>query len=141
MRVADVPGTEVLVLAFSYAIVTIIGSLVLTMHFEYRFRGFLAATWRAYWESTFAAFVGGLGAYVTLSLFSPVVSTTTTLKVFLLGLGGGSVGIIATMLAYAALGSREYKETLASVRARLWRRADTGADVTLVTSAEETQST
>lgn len=140
MRVSDVHGTEVLVLAFSYAIVTMVGSIVLSLHFEYRFRGFMTRTWRAFWESSFAACVGGLGAYLALSLFSPVVSTSTTFQVFLLGLTGGVAGILFAMLAYAALGSQEYKETLASVRARLWRRVE-AEGVTLVASAEEGKST
>jgi putative peptidoglycan lipid II flippase len=140
LRVSDVPGTQMLVLAFSYASMSIAGSAMLCIHFEYRFRGFFARTWRVYGESLFAAVVGGLGAYLVLSLFSPVVSTTTTLKVFLLGLGGGLAGLALALLAYAALGSREYQETLASVRARLWRRVE-AEGVTLVSSAEEATTT
>ena len=135
LRIEDVQGARVVALSFSYALASIVGAIVLAIHFEYRFGGFFAQVRRAFLESCAAALLGGAGAYVALSLFSPLFPSTETLPVFLLGFLGGVSGIIATALTYYLLGSREYKETLASVRARLWRRAEEEG-VTLVTSAE-----
>ena len=135
LRVEDVAGARVVALSFSYALASIVGAVVLAFHFEYRFGGFFAQTRRTLAASFGAAFLGGAGAYVALLLFSPLFPSTETLPVFLLGFLGGVSGIAVAASTYHVLGSREYKETLASVRARLWRRAEEEG-VTLVTSAE-----
>jgi putative peptidoglycan lipid II flippase len=136
LRVEDIPGSSVLALAFSYAIVSILGTIVLTIHFEHRFRGFLAQTWRAMVDSVLAALLGALGAYGALAAGGLIITTDTSVSIFLLGLIGGATGIIVASLTYYALGSREYAETFASVRGRLWRRVK-AEGVTLVASAEE----
>lgn len=135
LRIEDVQGAHVVALGFSYALASIAGAIALALHFEYSFGGFFAQVRRAFLESCAAALLGGAGAYVALSLFSPLFPSTETLSVFLLGFLGGVSGIITAAFTYHLLGSREYKETLASVRARLWRRAEEEG-VTLVTSAE-----
>ena len=136
MRVDDISGTQVLALAFAYALVSIVGTLLLALHFETQFRGFFAQTRRAFAESCAAAILGGAGAYVALSLFGPLFPSTETLSVFCLGFIGGVFGIIVIALTYHVLGSREYKETFASIRAKLWRRTEEEG-VTLVIPTEE----
>lgn len=136
LRVEDIPGSSVLALAFSYAVVSVLGAIVLTIHFEHRFRGFLAQIWRAIVDSILAASLGALGAYVALAMGGLFITTDTSVSIFLLGFIGGVVGIVAASLTYYALGSREYAETFASVRGRLWRRVK-AEGVTLVASAEE----
>jgi putative peptidoglycan lipid II flippase len=136
LRVEELQGSSVIALAFAYAVVQILGTIVLMIHFEYRFSGFFIQIRRSIAESLFAAAVGGIGAYVTITIAGFYITTTTTLSIFLLGLVGGMCGILAAMTAYYALGSREYAETFAAVRARLWRRAQIEG-ATIVASAEE----
>ena len=136
LRVEELQGSSVIALAFAYAVVQIIGAVVLTIHFEYRFGGFFVQIRRSIFESTFAGIAGGVGAYIAITIVGFSITTTTTLSIFLLGLTGGVCGILVAMIAYYALGSREYAETFTAVRARLWRRA-TIEGVTIVASAEE----
>jgi putative peptidoglycan lipid II flippase len=136
LRVEDLPGSRVLALAFAYSIVSILGTIVLMLHFEHRFGGFFAQTWRAIVQSGVAAFAGAFGAYIALAFAGVFITTTTTASIFFLGLFGGVAGILTTAICYFLLGSREYAETFAAVHERLWRKtAQEG--VTLVTSAEE----
>ena len=136
MRVEDVSGVRVLALAFAYAVSSIGGTIFMAIHFERSFGGFFAQTRRAFAESFAAAMLGGAAAYIALSLFSPLFPSTETLSVFTLGFIGGICGIAATALAYYAFGSKEYIETFASVRARMWRRANIEG-VPPITSAEQ----
>jgi putative peptidoglycan lipid II flippase len=136
MRVDDIPGTQVLALAFAYALVSILGTILLAFHFESQFKGFFAQTRRAFAESCTAAILGGAGAYAALSLFGPLFPSTETLPVFILGFIGGVCGLVVIALTYHVLGSREYKETFASMRAKLWRRT-IEEGVTLVIPPEE----
>lgn len=136
MRVEDVPGSPVVALAFAYSVASILGALATMLHFEYRFGGFLRRIGRTFFQSIGAALCGSIIAYVTLSFFSPLLQTTATIDVFLLGLAGGVAGLAGVFALYAAVGSREYKETFTAIHARLWRKAEEIEGVTLTTSAE-----
>lgn len=135
LRVQDLPGTAVLGLPFVYALVTIVGCIVLVLHFEYRFGGFIQRTLRAFVESLFAAIAAGAGAYVFLYLVSPFIVPSTSVSIFMQGFTAGIFGIIVATLAYFGMGSRELAEVFASARARIWRRLP--EEGTLVASAEE----
>jgi hypothetical protein len=136
LRVSELPGTNVLALALAFTVSSLVGTAVLVLLFELRFRGFFAQIRSATYESIAAALCAAIAAYLGLTAIGIFADTTSTLSVFLTGLGGGLVGICAAGLTYFGLGSREYAETFASVRARLWR-AQPKEEVTLVSSAEE----
>ncbi|MDP2648934.1 MAG: lipid II flippase MurJ [Patescibacteria group bacterium] len=137
LRVAGVPGSDVLALTFAYASVAIAGAVVLAMHFNSRFRGFWARVRRTAGESVVTALSAGAVAYGVLFLVGPIDLYSTTLSVFARGLFGGICGIIAAALVSYALGSREYGETIAGLRARLWR---TQIPSEAVASTEESSS-
>lgn len=138
LRVEDIPGSNILSLAFAYTIATVIGTIFLAIHFERRFAGFFAQIKRSLAESMVAAFAGGVAAYVALVFIGPLTLSSTLLSVFIRGFAAGGLGIIVSGLAYALLKNPEYTETVVAVRARLWRgtvKSESG--VTLVASAEE----
>ncbi len=136
LRVADVPGSRVLVLACAYAFVSIAGSIALTAHFERRFAGFISKVWRSWVESGVSAVVAGAVAYGVLILVGPIGFSSTTLSVFARGFTAGICGSIAGGVVYALLGNREYRETAASIRGRLWRESPAPSEA-LVATAEE----
>ncbi len=140
LRVVDVPGSRVLALAFSYAFVAIAGMLALVLHFERRFRGFITHSIRSWGESAVAAGASGLAAYVILELVGPIGFASTTLSVFTRGFVAGAGGVLAAALVYSLMGNREYRETAASIRGRLWRGAPRPGDGALVVTAEESSS-
>lgn len=137
LRVPDVPGTMVLALALAFATASLVGTFVLALLFEYSFRGFIAKVWGSLLESLLAAFAGGLCTYLGLTFIGIIANTTSSFAVFMTGLGGGLCGIAGVALTYYLLGSREFGETFTAIRARLWRSAAVGPDVTLVSSVEE----
>lgn len=135
LRVEELPGTAVLGLPFVYAFITILGCIVMIVHFEHRFGGFVARTRRVLAESLCAAIAAGAGAYVFLYLVSPFIVPSTSVSIFMQGFTAGVFGILIAMCAYFAAGSRELAEVFASARARIWRGAP--EEGTLVASAEE----
>lgn len=137
LRVPGIPGTAVLGLALAYSLAAILGALVLVLLFERRFRGFLDRVYSAVGESVVAAGAGAVSAYLSLALIGMYADMSSSLDVFFTGLGGGLAGIAGASLAYYVLGSREFAETLVTVRARLWRTAGKKDDVVLVASAED----
>jgi hypothetical protein len=133
--VEDLRGTLVLGLPFVYSLVTIVACIVLVVHFEHRFRGFLASLTRPLFEALLAALAAGAGAYVFLYYASSIVVPSTSASILLQGFSAGIFGIVLATLAYIAVDSREQREVFASVAARIWRRVP--EEGTLVASAEE----
>jgi len=139
LRVAEVPGVSVLGLAFAYAIGAILGALILVIHFEYRFRGFLRQFAPGLLQATAAAVAAGAGSYAMLHIIGPITLSSTLLSVFTRGAIGGIAGIVCAILVYAVLESREYFEVAALVKARwlsLGKRAP-ALEPTTVAAAEE----
>lgn len=136
LRVAGVPGSNVLALMFAYSLIAIIAAFALVLHFEHRFPGFLAQVRRSWTQSALAAISGGAGAYLVLELVGPVTLASTTLSVFTRGFAAGLAGGIVSALVLRFLGNREYEETVVGLRSRLWR-GSSGLGSTVVASAEE----
>ncbi len=138
LRVVGVPGSSVLTLAFAYSFVAIVSSLILLIHFEYRFKGFFDRVWRSWGESSIAAFGGGLAAYIALIAVGPITFTSTTLSVLTRGFIGGVCGIAAAGFVYWLLGNREFLENVTAIRNRLWRnRIAVSPKVAVVAATEE----
>lgn len=134
LRVGDVPGTSVLALAFAYAIVSILGTIALIIHFEHRFAGFLRQVLPSWGQSLLASIACGLGAYVVLQFVGPITLSSTVLTVFVRGFVAGVVGIAACTATYHSVGNREHSETLETIRGRIQRAP---LSPSLVAAAEE----
>lgn len=132
LRVEFLRGTEVLALPFAYTLASFLGVIVLSLHFELFHRGFLGSILRSLGESITAAFLGATAAYGTLVILGTVTFSSTVASVLTRGGIAGMIGILATVIAYTLLGSREFSETIHSLMRRMWR------DVEPVSSAEGT---
>ena len=138
LRVAGVPGSSVLTLAFAYSFIAVISTLILVLHFEHRFGGFLRSVWRSWGESALSAFVGGAVTYIVLIAVGPITFASTTLSVFTRGFVGGMCGVAACAFVYWMLGNGEFKENASAIHDRLWRRPIAARPgVAVVASAEE----
>ena len=134
LRVVDVPGTGVLALACAYALVSILGTIVIIIHFEHRFKGFLRDVLPSWGHTLLASLACGLAAYLTLQVAGPITLASTVLTVFLRGASAGVIGIAVCALVYHFVGSREYRETVATIRMRLQRAS---LSPSIVAAAEE----
>ena len=138
LRVEDISGSNVLALPIAYALSTLIGTIFLAFYFERRFRGFFVRIKRSFAEGLVAAFAGGVAAYATLYLIGPLTFSSTLASVLTKGFSAGVAGMGVAGLVYAFLGNREFAETVAEIRGRLWRgfiKEEGGTEI--VVSAEE----
>lgn len=119
MRLSDVVGSEVLAIAFGYALATIVQAALLLwiLRRTYGFRFF--QLWRNLVRAFTAAAFGGVSAYVTLNFLVEGVNTDTFVGIFVQGFLSGVVGICGVVLAYAGLRSPELHEIYASFQRRL----------------------
>ena len=123
LRLSEVAGTEVLVLALAFVLGQFIQLIVLmavsTRTFQISYRPLA----RLFIEACIAGVAGALTAYVTLAFVVSGINQETFLGIFIQGLAAGVMGLIAIILAYAAVGAPELKEIYRSFHAKL-RKSD-----------------
>ncbi|OGG59867.1 hypothetical protein A2765_04765 [Candidatus Kaiserbacteria bacterium RIFCSPHIGHO2_01_FULL_56_24] len=132
LRVEDLVGTDVLMLAFAYSVASIIGVFILVMYFQIRFGTFFGEIGASWWESLTAALASGAATYATLHVIGDITLATTLLSIVTKAAAAGLIGCLAAALVYYVLGSREFAENSLALRRRIWK------DVEPVTSAEQT---
>lgn len=121
LRLSGVPGTEVLALGVGYtAGALVMASLLLGLAVR-TFGLPLASLGRQCFEATFAALAAGVSAYATLAFIVDGVNQDTFLGILLQGLAGGVMGVIAAILVYRLLGSRELDEIYRSFHAKIFK--------------------
>ncbi|HEY4507750.1 MAG TPA: lipid II flippase MurJ [Candidatus Paceibacterota bacterium] len=81
-------------------------------------------------EGLAASLAAALVSYLALDALDSVVGLTTTLGVFLQGLGAGLAGLAAWAGTLAAFGNREFAVAVAELRRRAWREPVVASDTT-----------
>jgi putative peptidoglycan lipid II flippase len=119
LRVADVPGTAVLMLPLGVSIGSLIqcgvGLVMLSRDFKLPLRGIGRLTL----ESLSASVIGGACTYSTLQLFGPVVDTNTLVGIVSQGAIAGTIGLMAIGGVLRLLGCRELSEITSALSKRL----------------------
>ncbi|MBY0309994.1 hypothetical protein K2Q16_02530 [Patescibacteria group bacterium] len=121
LRLSDVPGTEVLTLSLAFTLGVWAETIILLILFIRGFEVQLGALWRQTLQAVCAALAGALAAYVTLNFIVDGVNQETFIGIFLQGAVAGTVGLIAVILAYIAVGSRELNELYRSFKTKLFK--------------------
>lgn len=120
LRVSGVEGSSVLALALAYSVSSVITSCALVIHFERSFPGFISRVRRTFSESIIAALCAGIVAYTALNALGDISPASTFISTALHAALSGVVGILATIVAYAVIGNREFNETTATFRRRFF---------------------
>ncbi|HVV15001.1 MAG TPA: lipid II flippase MurJ [Candidatus Paceibacterota bacterium] len=110
LRVANVPGTAVLMLALGVTVGSLVQCGLGLFLLRRDFRLPLAGVGRLFFQSFSAAVIGGACAYAMLQFFEPVVDTQTLLGIVFQGAVSGCVGLIAAAGILRLLKSRELSE-------------------------------
>jgi putative peptidoglycan lipid II flippase len=123
LRLQEVAGSEVLVLAFAFMIGQFIQLFFLMMLSAWSFNiSYRPLLWLVT-ESTLAAITGGISAYVTLAFVVDGISQETLVGILIQGISAGVMGLIAIILTYMVTGASELREIYRSFQMRL-RKTD-----------------
>lgn len=121
LRIDAVPGTEVIILALGYSagmiIQTVIMLLIAGRVFRLPLYDLVVPLLRAF----AAALAGGFSAYAALNFFVFGINPESFIGVFLHGLLGGTMGIIAIIAAYYMTGAPELREIITALHGRLFK--------------------
>ena len=118
LRVDDVPGAAVLMLALGYALGSIAEFAVAYLYFTRDFLIRAASIRRLVFESFGASVIGGAVSYATLTVTGNAININTTIGVFLEGALAGVTGIAVAVLVLWLLKNRELHEAWVAVRRR-----------------------
>lgn len=121
LRVSDVAGTEVLVLAVAYASGIWLQLVLFTAVAHYRFRLNWREPLRVTVHALIAATVGGGVAYGALNVLVAGLDINTFIGIFLQGFLAGVLGVAGVILAYALLGSPELREMARALSHRMFK--------------------
>ncbi|HWB34037.1 MAG TPA: murein biosynthesis integral membrane protein MurJ [Candidatus Paceibacterota bacterium] len=123
LRVDGVPGGAVLMLALGDSLGAIvqclIGVILLARDFSMPTKGL----GRLFFQSFSSSIIGGACAYATLTLFGPLVDTTTVVGIVSQGAAAGVVGLFATAVVLALLRSSELSEIVSALGKRFTKPA------------------
>lgn len=119
LRLQDVAGSEVLVLAFAFMAGQFLQLLVLMVLSTWSFAiSYRPLAW-LFTESVLAAFAGGVSAYVTLAFVVDGINQETFVGILIQGVAAGIMGLIAIILTYMTTGAPELREIYRSFQTKL----------------------
>ncbi len=120
-RVDDLFGTNVLMLAFSYSLGTILNAVLLMAMFERDFDKFIHNISKTFWHSLFASIIMGFVAYRFLAIFGDFLNLNTLKGIFIQGLFAGLAGIFSGIFILWIMDNRELKEARKAFNKRVWK--------------------
>ncbi len=119
LRVADIPGTTVLMLALGYCLGALLQAAFGLYYFSRDFSFPLGGLRKLAFESFGAALIGGAVAYAVLDFTGDRIDINTVTGIVSQGLLGGVSGLIVTATTLALLQNRELVEAYGALRKRL----------------------
>lgn len=119
MRLEGVAGSEVLSLAFGYALAVLLQSVMLIGLLAFTFRVSLLSVGRSFIHAFGAAVVGGLFAYVALNFIVEGIDQERLMGIFIQGLLSGVAGIFGAAMTYSWFNNPELQEVMGSFQKKL----------------------
>ena len=134
LRVSDLTGTTVLMLALAMTLGSWAGFIAGFWYLRRDFNLSIAPLWRLTFESLGAAILGGGAAYLALTGMGRLVDINTATGVLAQGLVGGLWGLGVTALVLVLLKNPEIKEAYAALKNKLSRAPQVALEPTDVSS-------
>lgn len=121
MRVHEVPGAEVMVIALGYSVAMILQMLLLLVSALHVFAVPLQGLFLHMARAAAAACAGGFSAYAALNFFVFGINEETLVGIFLQGALGGFAGLLGVVSMYYVLRTPELNEIYRSCKGRIFK--------------------
>lgn len=110
LRLQDVPGSEVIMLPFAFAVGVTIQAILLLILFSFNFPKVLKPLWRTASQAIIASVLGGSTIWLALRFLVEGINQNTFIGILLQGSVAGIFGCIIICITYAILDSKELRE-------------------------------
>lgn len=122
LRITNVPGTEVILIAFAYSLGLIVSAMIFWVLFRRDFGGHIPSdVTRSFWQSAAASILAGAAAYVVLHLTESVFDLSKAFDVFFQGAVAGVAALGVWVLILMALKNPEFTELAETLHTRFWK--------------------
>jgi putative peptidoglycan lipid II flippase len=118
LRVSNLTGTSVLMLAFSYTVGAVVQCVLALYYFSRDFKLSLLDIGRLLFQSASASIIGGAVAYQVLSFVGGRIDINTVVGIVAQGILAGMVGLAVWLTMLKLLKNRELNEALAALERR-----------------------
>jgi peptidoglycan biosynthesis protein MviN/MurJ (putative lipid II flippase) len=118
LRIADVPGAEVMVIAIGYSFGMVIQTTIMLVAASRLYQLPVRELALPFLRAAAAAVVGGFSAYAALNFFVFGINPESFIGVMLHGLMGGVMGVLGVILTYYVTRAPELLEISASLHGR-----------------------
>jgi putative peptidoglycan lipid II flippase len=119
LRVQDLEGTSVLMLALGYTCATILNALILWFIFSRDFKGVSRVVGKVFMQTFAAAVIMGFVAYEALTVFALIFDLSTLVGIFLQGLCAGLVGIAVFVAVLKLIRNKEIDDVWKALHAKI----------------------
>ncbi len=119
LRIASVPGSEVIVIAAGYSLGMLFQTAVMLFYAARQFELPLGELILPFFRAIAAGLVGGFSAYVALNFFVFGINPEAFIGVLLHGLMGGVMGVLGVIATYYVTQAPELREIGLSLHGRL----------------------
>ena len=126
LRLSDVPGTEVIMLAIGFAVGVTVQSLLMLFCLHRSFRGILRPLRRSFFSSFVVALAGATATYITLQTIVYGVNQETFIGILLQGGVAGLIGICTMYATHYVFKSPELLEIHKAIHRRIGSRINLG---------------
>lgn len=124
LRISDVPGTNVVMVAFAYSLGLIVNASIFWMLFRRDFGGHMPRqVLKTIWHASASSILAASAAYLVLSATESVFDLSIARDVFFQGAVAGVAALIVWTGVLLILKNPEFAELVATIRARFWQRA------------------
>ncbi len=129
LKVADIPGTIVLMLPLGYTIGTLVNMCIHWYAFETEYAKYSQLVLKTFFQTMGASLIMGYVSYEALGFFGPLFNLETLPGIFLQGLSAGLLGIVACICVLFLLKSTELRDVWTTLHKKIWRAKVVGPDV------------
>ncbi|MEI8338051.1 MAG: murein biosynthesis integral membrane protein MurJ [bacterium] len=121
LRIEDVPGSSVVMLALAFSVGITFNMILHWVAFEKEFSGYTKNIWKVSYQSLSASVIIGYVSYLCLNIFDDFLNLETLVGIFLQGLLAGIAGLIAGVIVLKLMKSEELDQVISSIRKKIWK--------------------
>lgn len=131
LKVADIPGTIVLMLPLGYTIGTLINMCIHWYAFESEYPMYSHTVLATLFQTTGASLIMGYVSYKALALYAHIFDLDTLLGIFMQGFLAGISGIIVWICVLILLKSKELAQVWETFHKKIWKAKIVAPDANL----------
>ncbi len=121
LRIEDVPGSIVVMLALAFSVGITFNMILHWVAFEREFPTYTKNIKKVTFQSIGASVIMGYMSYLSLNIFDDFLNLDSFIGIFLQGLFSGIVGIIAGILVLKLMKSEELDQVILSLKKKIWK--------------------